>query len=343
MVDVVNHFKYLLGIETSCAETSAAVITPHKVLSNIISSQSVHVQFGGVVPELASRAHLSKILPIVDEALHSANLTLPQLSGLVVTRGPGLIGALLVGLNYVKGLSLSLNIPYAAVNHIEGHIYANFLNDQSLPFPLLCLIVSGGHTQIVLIREHLQYQIIGETRDDAAGEAFDKVAKLLNLSYPGGPAIDLLAAKGNSAFIEFPRALMKSDQFDFSYSGLKTAVMNYLREIGPAKVSEHLSDICASFQRAAVEPLVKKTIRAARTYQVRTIALAGGVAANSLLRSWMKDEAARFNLQVFFPQLEFCTDNAAMIARAGLQYLQLGQFSSLDTNAYPSLRLGQVS
>jgi N6-L-threonylcarbamoyladenine synthase len=342
MMEVGNHFEYLLGIETSCDETSAAVITPHKVLSNIISSQSVHVQFGGVVPELASRAHLSKILPIVEEALQSAHLTLPQLSGLVVTHGPGLIGALLVGLNYVKGLSLSLNIPYVAVNHIEGHIYANFLDDKSLPFPFLCLIVSGGHTQIVLIRDHLQYQIVGETRDDAAGEAFDKVAKLLNLSYPGGPAIDLLASKGSSAFIEFPRALMKSDQFDFSYSGLKTAVMNYLRELGQPKVTEYLSDICASFQRAAVEPLVKKTVQAARTYQVRTIALAGGVAANSLLRSWMTDEAARFNLKVFFPRLEFCTDNAAMIARAGLQYLLLGQFSPLDTNAYPSLRLGEV-
>lgn len=343
MVDVGNRFEYLLGIETSCDETSAAVITQHKVLSNIISSQSVHVQFGGVVPELASRAHLSKVLPIVNEALQNAHITLSQLSGLAVTRGPGLIGALLVGLNYVKGLSLALGIPYAAVNHIEGHIYANFLNDQSLPFPFLCLIVSGGHTQVVLIRDHLQYQIIGETRDDAAGEAFDKVAKLLNLSYPGGPEIDRLARMGNSSFIEFPRALMKSDQFDFSYSGLKTAVMNYIREAGQQKVGAHLSDICASFQRAAVEVLVKKTVQAARTFQIRSIALAGGVAANSLLRSWMREEAAKFKLQVFFPELEFCTDNAAMIARAGLQYLQQGDFSPLDVNAFPSLRLGQFS
>jgi N6-L-threonylcarbamoyladenine synthase len=342
MMDVGDNFRYILGIETSCDETSAAVITPEKVISNIISSQMVHAQFGGVVPELASRAHVSKILPIVTEALQQASLSLSQISGLAVTKGPGLIGALLVGLNYDKGLSLALGIPYAAVNHIEGHVYANFLNGQSLPFPFLALIVSGGHTQLVLIRNHLQYQIIGETRDDAVGEAFDKVAKLLNLSYPGGPEIDRLARDGNSAFIEFPRALSKSNLFDFSYSGLKTAVMNYIREAGEEQVGNYLPDICASFQQAAVEVLVKKTIQAARNYQVRHIVLAGGVAANSLLRSWMKEEAAKFNLQVYFPEPEFCTDNAAMIARAGLQYLQQGHYSSLEVNAYPSLRLGQV-
>jgi N6-L-threonylcarbamoyladenine synthase len=295
-----------------------------------------------VVPELASRAHVSKILPIVAEALQQANISLSQVSGLAVTKGPGLIGALLVGLNYVKGLSLALSIPYAAVNHIEGHVYANFLNGQSLPFPFLALIVSGGHTQLVLIRDHLQYQIIGETRDDSVGEAFDKVGKLLNLPYPGGPEIDRLARDGNSAFVEFPRALSKAGHLDFSYSGLKTSVMNYVREAGEEQVRNYLPDLCASFQQAAIEVLVKKTIQAARTYQIRRIALAGGVAANSLLRNWMKEDAAKFNLQVYFPELEFCTDNAAMIARAGLQYLQQGLYSSLEVNAYPSLRLGQM-
>jgi N6-L-threonylcarbamoyladenine synthase len=342
MMDVGNNFRYILGIETSCDETSAAVITPEKVISNIISSQMVHAQFGGVVPELASRAHVSKILPIVAEALQQANISLSQVSGLAVTKGPGLIGALLVGLNYVKGLSLALSIPYAAVNHIEGHVYANFLNGQSLPFPFLALIVSGGHTQLVLIRDHLQYQIIGETRDDSVGEAFDKVGKLLNLPYPGGPEIDRLARDGNSAFVEFPRALSKAGHLDFSYSGLKTSVMNYVREAGEEQVRNYLPDLCASFQQAAIEVLVKKTIQAARTYQIRRIALAGGVAANSLLRNWMKEDAAKFNLQVYFPELEFCTDNAAMIARAGLQYLQQGLYSSLEVNAYPSLRLGQM-
>lgn len=336
-------FDYILGIETSCDETSAAVITPRRVLSNVISSQSVHLQFGGVVPELASRAHLSKILPIVDEALQNAHLSLSQLSGLSVTCGPGLIGALLVGVNYVKGLSVTLGIPFAAVNHLEGHIYANFLNGQTIPFPFLCLIVSGGHTQFVVVRDHLRYQIIGETRDDAVGEAFDKVAKLLNLNYPGGPEIDRLAIGGNPHFIEFPRAIIKNRELDVSYSGLKTAVFNFIHELGTESLQKHLSDICASFQAAAIEVLVKKSIQAARTYQLKIIAVAGGVSANSLLRSWLSEEAEKFHIKVIFPEPQYCTDNAAMIARAGLQYLIAGQYSRMDVNAYPSLRLGQVT
>lgn len=335
-------FDYILGIETSCDETSAAVITPQHVLSNVISSQSVHLQFGGVVPELASRAHLSKILPIVDEALQNAQISLSRLSGLSVTCGPGLIGALLVGVNYVKGLSLTLGIPFAAVNHLEGHIYANFLNGHTIPFPFLCLIVSGGHTQFVIVRDHLRYQIIGETRDDAVGEAFDKVAKLLNLNYPGGPEVDRLARGGNPHFVEFPRAMLKSKELNVSYSGLKTAVLNFIHEVGVETVQQHLSDVCASFQAAAIEVLVKKSIEAARTYQIKVIAVAGGVSANSLLRSWLSEEAVRYHLKVIFPELQYCTDNAAMIARAGLQYLMAGQYSQMDVNAYPSLRLGQV-
>jgi N6-L-threonylcarbamoyladenine synthase len=334
-----SKFSFILGIETSCDETSAAVISPQKVVSNIISSQAVHVDFGGVVPELASRAHVRKIIPIVEEALSVAKLSFSEIDGVAVTHGPGLIGALLVGLNYVKGLSMALEIPFVGVNHVEGHIYANFLDGNSVPFPFICLLVSGGHTQIVLVKNHLEYLILGETRDDAVGEAFDKVAKLLGLPYPGGPEIDLLSKEGAADFIEFPRALMKSGNFDFSYSGLKTSVLNKINEMGDSVVQSKIPHICASFQKAAVEVLVKKTIAAARNYQVRNIVLAGGVAANSLLRTWMSEDAKAFNLKVIFPPMEYCTDNAAMIARAGLEYLICKKESDLGLNVYPSLRL----
>ncbi len=331
--------RYILGIETSCDETSAAVITPQKVLSNVISSQEIHLQFGGVVPELASRAHLKKIIPIVDQAISRAQIKFSQLDGIAVTNGPGLIGALLVGVNYAKGLSLGLKIPFRGVNHIEGHIYGNFLDGSQIQMPFICLIVSGGHTQIVLVQDHANYKILGETRDDAVGEAFDKVAKLLNLPYPGGPEIDKRATEGNADYVSFPRAMMKNNNLDFSYSGLKTAVLNFVREHGEKFVSDRLNDICASFQKAAVEVLVKKTVQAARTYQIRNIALAGGVAANSLLRSWMQEQAGNFNLNVYFPPMKYCTDNAAMIARAGYEHLRKSRVSSLDINAFPSMRL----
>jgi N6-L-threonylcarbamoyladenine synthase len=333
--------NYVLGVETSCDETSASVITPQKVLSNIISSQTVHLQFGGVVPELASRAHLKKVIPIVNEALKRAGITFKDLNGLAVTNGPGLIGALLVGVNYMKGLSLALDVPLVGVNHIEGHIYGNFVNGQEIPFPFIALVVSGGHTLIVMVSEHLTYRILGQTRDDAVGEAFDKVAKLLSLPYPGGPQVDRLARKGNPDEIDFPRSMLRSKDFNFSYSGLKTAVANYLRENGSIQSDQHLYNICASFQKAAVEVLVIKTIEAARTYQVRHIALAGGVAANSLLREWMTNEAGKYHLEVFFPPAEYCTDNAAMIARAGYEYLVRNLVSGIELNAYPTLTLNQ--
>lgn len=332
-------YRFILGIETSCDETSAAVISPSKVLSNIISSQAVHVEFGGVVPELASRAHVRKIIPIVKAALSAAAIQISDIDGLAISHGPGLIGALLVGLNYVKGLSLALEIPFIGVNHVEGHIYANFINGKTVPFPFICLVVSGGHTQIVLVKNHLEYRILGETRDDAVGEAFDKVAKLLGLPYPGGPQIDQLSKQGNPDFVEFPRALMKSGNFDFSYSGLKTSVLNKINEIGDKDTRNNLNHLCASFQKAAVEVLVKKTIAAARNFQVRTIVLAGGVAANTLLRSWMCEDAKAYHLNVIFPPQEYCTDNAAMIARAGLEYFKRKCVSDLGLNVYPSLRL----
>lgn len=330
----------ILGIETSCDETSASVLNDEKVLSNVISSQAVHLQFGGVVPELASRAHIRKIVPIVNDALADAKTDLSQIDGVAVTHGPGLVGALLVGVNYAKGLAMILKKPLIGVNHIEGHIYSNFLENPDFSPPFIGLVVSGGHTMIVLVQDHLKYKVIGRTRDDAVGEAFDKVAKLLNLSYPGGPEVDRLAGQGIPSFVEFPRALMKKKSFDFSYSGLKTAVLNYLKEISEQELQKNLSNICASFQQAAVEVLVLKTINAARTYQTRRIVICGGVAANSLLRRLMAEEGAKFNLEVSFPPLKYCTDNAAMIARAGMQRLIQGYSSGLELNAYPSLQLG---
>ncbi len=334
-----KRLENILGIETSCDETSAAIIRDEQVLSNVISSQMVHLQFGGVVPELASRAHLRKIIPIVRESLSNAEIELKDVDALAVTCGPGLVGALLVGVNYAKALSAALEIPLIGVNHIEGHIYGNFLDGATIPTPFICLVVSGGHTQIVLIEEHLKYRVLGQTRDDAVGEAFDKVAKLLDLPYPGGPEIDKRASNGDPEYFKFPRAWLKKGEFDFSYSGLKTAVLNFIQEKGENEIAKNLDNVCASFQQAAIEVLVKKTVNAARTYQVRSIAIAGGVAANSLLRSWMKKEAAAFNLDVFYPPFQFCTDNAAMIARAGYQHLLRGESDDLSLNAWPALRL----
>jgi N6-L-threonylcarbamoyladenine synthase len=311
----------ILGVETSCDETSAAVIENNTVLSNVISSQTVHLQFGGVVPELASRAHLRKVIPIVEEALTKAEKKLPQMDGFAVTYGPGLIGALLVGVNYVKGLATILQKPFVGINHIEGHVYSNFLGETDIQLPLLCLIVSGGHTQLVIIKEHLQYDLIGKTRDDAVGEAFDKVAKLLGLPYPGGPQIDKMSKKGNPEYTNFP--------------------MNFVNQLDEKGREDHLADICAAFQKAAIDALTEKTVQAAHTYQIRQIAVAGGVAANSYLRESMRQRAEEYHLKVYFPETIYCTDNAAMIARAGLERLRRDFRSALNLNAYPSLQLGE--
>lgn len=330
----------ILGIETSCDETSASVIEENLVLSNVISSQMVHLQFGGVVPELASRAHLRKIIPVVESALEQANCTFADIDAIAVTHGPGLIGALMVGVNYVKGLATVFNKPFIGVNHIEGHIYSNFLDNDDLQLPLLCLTVSGGHSQIVVMKNHLEYHLIGSTRDDAVGEAFDKVAKLLGLPYPGGPQIDKLAKSGNPEAIRFPIGLSKEKTFDFSYSGLKTAVLNHVQSISETKKDETLADICASFQHAAVKQLTDRTIAAARAYSISQIAVAGGVAANSGLREMMKLSAQKYGMQVYFPAMKYCTDNAAMIARAGLERLRREERSGLMLNAFAALKLG---
>jgi len=330
----------VLGVETSCDETSAAVIDNERVLSNIISSQEVHAQFGGVVPELASRAHIRAIVPIVEKAMREADVTPERLEGLAVTFGPGLVGALLVGLNFVKGLAAAAGKPFIGVNHIEGHIYGNLLTQKEVRFPILFLVVSGGHTQLVLMQDHLKYEIIGRTRDDAVGEAFDKGAKMLGLGYPGGPLIDRLAKKGDENFTRFPIAKLKNAPFDFSYSGLKTSLLTYLKKIDEKTKKDHLADICASYQKAIIDALMEKTVRAIEVHNIEQVGLAGGVAANSLLRSRLADECSARGLNFYQPEPVYCTDNAAMIARAGLEYLRRGHYSSMQLNAYPSLKLG---
>ena len=252
---------------------------------------------------------------------------------------PGLIGALLVGLNFVKGLAQVTQKPFVGVHHIEGHIYSNFLSQEAPELPLLCLLVSGGHTQLLGMDSHLKYRLLGTTRDDAVGEAFDKVGKLLGLPYPAGPIIDKLAKKGDSNYTKFPIGLAREKTFDFSYSGLKTSVLTFSKKLSEAERQERLPDICASFQKAACQALIQKTIKAARTYQYRQIAVAGGVAANSYLRKKMKQEAAKYHIKVYFPQMQYCMDNAAMIARAGWQRLQSGYHSGLKLNAFASMSL----
>ena len=331
--------KIVLGIETSCDETSASVITQDRVLSNVVSSQEIHEKFGGVVPELASRAHIRIITDIINLALKEANIDKYDLDGIAVTHGPGLIGAVLVGLNFAKGLSSALHIPYIGINHIEGHIYGNFLSNPEISFPHLSVVVSGGHTQLVLMNKHLNYQIIGKTRDDAVGEAFDKGAKLLGLGYPGGPLIDKLAQSGDDKFYKFPRAFLKNALFDFSYSGLKTSLLVYLGSKNQHFIHENISHICASYQKAAVEVLVKKTLLATEKYHVNSVGVVGGVAANSLLRRWMADEVKKLKMEFYVPELQYCTDNAAMIAKAGMERLNRGLKSTPDLNAYPSLKL----
>ncbi|MGD9486774.1 MAG: tRNA (adenosine(37)-N6)-threonylcarbamoyltransferase complex transferase subunit TsaD [Calditrichaceae bacterium] len=333
----------VLGVETSCDETSAAVIEDNRVLSSVISSQEIHSQFGGVVPELASRAHVRLIVPIVEKAVAESGLPKDEIDGFSVTHGPGLVGALLVGVNFVKGLSLALKKPFVGVNHIEGHIYGNILSQKEVRFPIIFLIVSGGHTQIVLMKDHLRYEILGKTRDDAVGEAFDKGAKMLGLGYPGGPLIDQLAKNGDPQKVSFPRAFLKNTDFEFSYSGLKTSLLTYIEQNGVEYINANIHDICASYQAAAVEVLVKKTIKAAKIHNAKQIGIAGGVAANSLLRKWLGEESVKSGFDLYLPDLKYCTDNAAMIARAGLEYLKRNIHSDQTLNAYPALKLKSQS
>jgi N6-L-threonylcarbamoyladenine synthase len=342
----------ILGIESSCDETAAAVIEDGaRVHSNIIASQiETHRRFGGVVPEIASREHLEKIAGVVDEALQRAGATPPDIDGVAVTQGPGLVGSLLVGINYAKGFAFATDKPIVGVNHIEGHVYSVAFEFPPPAYPALALIVSGGHTNLFLIPEAEKYKLIGRTRDDAAGEAFDKISKLLGLGYPGGPVIDRLAARGNKRAIIFPLAQINDEtrKLDFSFSGLKTAVLRYVREnnlepvADPANASAQILDLCASFQNAVVRALVRSLRKAAAIHSPKTLILAGGVACNSELRASVRDLAAELGVPAFIPSPIYTTDNAAMIAAAGYPKLRRGECAGLDLSADVSLRLQNV-
>jgi N6-L-threonylcarbamoyladenine synthase len=328
-----------LGIETSCDETSAAVVrSGREVLSNVILSQVVHGRFGGVIPEVASREHVKAIVPIYQQALDEAGVTLDEIELVAATIGPGLVGPLLVGLSFAKGLAYARGLPFVPVNHLEGHLTANMLEHHDLDRHHLTLIVSGGHTMLVEVKSFGEYRLLGQTRDDAAGEAFDKVAKLMGLGYPGGAALDRLAANGNPRYYRFPRAVMK-EEFQFSFSGLKTAMALYLGKLDSESLAKHKADIAASFQEAVVDVLVTKTVRAAEVTGVRHVTISGGVAANSRLRSQLRGEIEKRGGQLFYPSLKLCTDNAAMIAAAGFYNFEKHGPGELIANAIPNLRL----
>ncbi len=327
----------VLGIETSCDDTSAGIYDG-ELRSNVISTQLIHRQFGGVVPELASRSHIQLILPVIRQAMDQAGVEASDLEGIAVTRGPGLAGSLLVGLSAAKGIALSLDIPLAGINHLEGHIWANTLHDPELEPPFVILIASGGHTQLVHVKKWGSYRVMGRTRDDAAGEAFDKVSKLLGLGFPGGPPIELKAKKGDPDAIRFPRAFLEKGSHDFSFSGLKTAVLQHLHRV-TSRSEDHLQDVCASFQSAVVDVLVGKTVAAAAAVHANKICIGGGVAVNRTLQSFMTACAGNEGISVLWPPPGLCTDNGGMIARAGCHYLQKKQFSPLTIAPEPSLNL----
>jgi len=327
----------VLGIETSCDETAASVCVDGRIVSSIISSQEIHSEFGGVVPELASREHEYLLNTIVNKSLEKTDLNHHNLDGIAVTQGPGLAGTLLTGICFAKGLSQGLSIPIVAINHLEAHIFANFIADPELEFPFICLLVSGGHTQLWLIEGIDKYKLLGETLDDAAGEAFDKGARILKLGYPGGPCIEKSAEGGDPNVIKFPRGLIKSDSFDFSFSGLKTALLYYMDDYDNNNKSITPNDIAASYQEAIIDILSKKLRRAVSHYNVNTCVIAGGVAANKHLRK--RIQTLLSNKKVIFPVLDLCTDNAAMVAYLGELKLKNGEQSAIDFGVLPNLRM----
>ena len=333
----------LLAIESSCDETAASVVrNGREVLSNVIYSQiDLHTLYGGVVPEIASRKHIEKINQVIEQALKEAGMTLRQMGGIAVTYGPGLVGPLLVGVSAAKAISFATGIPLIGVHHIEGHISANFIENKELEPPFVCLVVSGGHSHLVIVKDYGEYEIIGRTRDDAAGEAFDKVARAIGLGYPGGPKIDKLSREGNPDAIHFPRAKVEDNPYDFSFSGLKSAVLNYLNSCEMKGIEVNRADVAASFQKAVIDVLVEHALEAVKEYCFDKFAIAGGVASNQSLRNAFEKECSKRKIQFYHPSPIFCTDNAAMIGVAGYYEFIKGIRSGLDLNAVPNLKLGE--
>lgn len=334
---------YILAIESSCDETAAAVVkNGREVLSNVISSQiELHKLFGGVVPEIASRKHIEKINPVIREALSDAGMQLEDMDAIGVTYGPGLVGALLVGVAAAKAISYAKNIPLVGVHHIEGHISANYIDNKDLEPPFLGMVVSGGHTHLVLVKDYGKYEILAKTRDDAAGEAFDKVARAIGLGYPGGPKIDKLAKEGDPKAITFPRAHVADAPLDFSFSGLKSSVLNYINSCEMKHQEINRADVAASFQAAVVDAIVSHTVEAAKMYHIDKVALAGGVASNTSLRQAMRERCEAEGLKFYRPSPILCTDNAAMIGCAAYYEYLAGTRHGLDLNAVPNLKIGQ--
>ena len=339
----MNEDVLILAIESSCDETAAAVVkNGREVLSNVISSQiDLHTLYGGVVPEIASRKHIEKINQVIEEALSQAGVTLEEITAIGVTYGPGLVGALLVGVAEAKAIAYAAGKPLVGVHHIEGHVSANFIEHPDLEPPFVCLIVSGGHTHLVIVKDYGEFEIIGRTRDDAAGEAFDKVARAVGLGYPGGPKVDKTAKEGNKHAVEFPRAKVEGAPYDFSFSGLKSAVLNYINHAKMTGQEIHVPDLVASFQNAVVDALVSRTVAAAKEYGYDKVAIAGGVASNSALRAEMKKACRKAHLSFYHPSPIFCTDNAAMIGVAAYYEYQKGARAGWDLNAVPNLKLGE--
>ncbi|MCI8932523.1 MAG: tRNA (adenosine(37)-N6)-threonylcarbamoyltransferase complex transferase subunit TsaD [Lachnospiraceae bacterium] len=333
----------ILAIESSCDETAAAVVkNGREILSNVIYSQiALHTVYGGVVPEIASRKHIEKINRVIKQALVDAGKELQDMSAIAVTYGPGLVGALLVGVSAAKAISFASGIPLIGVHHIEGHISANFIENKNLEPPFVCLVVSGGHSHLVVVKDYGEYEIIGKTRDDAAGEAFDKVARAIGLGYPGGPKIDKVSKEGNPDAVHFPRAKVVGAEYDFSFSGLKSAVLNYLNTCEMKGESVNQADVAASFQKAVVDVLVEHSIHAVKEYGFNKFAIAGGVASNSSLRKAFETECEKNEIDFYYPSPMLCTDNAAMIGTAGYYEYRKGVRHGLDLNAVPNLKLGE--
>lgn len=339
----VEEDVYILAIESSCDETAAAVVkNGREVLSNVISSQiALHTLYGGVVPEIASRKHIEKVNQVVQAALDEAHMTLDEITAIAVTYGPGLVGALLVGVAAAKAIAYAAKKPLVPVHHIEGHVSANFIEHPDLEPPFVCEIVSGGHTHLVIVKDYGEFEIIGRTMDDAAGEAFDKVARAVGLGYPGGPKVDKAAKEGNPHAMEFPRAKVGGSQYDFSFSGMKSAVLNYINQAEMKGETICVPDLCASFQNAVVDVLVSRAVSATKEFGYKKLAIAGGVASNSALRAGMKAACEKAGIEFYYPSPIFCTDNAAMIGAAGYYEYINGVRAGWDLNAVPNLKLGE--